>query len=114
MATECLFCGMSSGEMDVEKLHDDEICFAIRDINPRAPTHMLIIPHEHIPTVRDVRDDHGPMLARLVSVANRLADVEGIGERGYRLVFNCGDEGGQTIYHIHLHVLGGRRLGAEG
>ena len=114
MATDCLFCNMSSGEMDVEKLHDDEICFAIRDINPRAPTHLLIIPHEHIPTVRDVRDEHGLMLARLISVANRLADVEGIGERGYRLAFNCGDEGGQTIYHIHLHVLGGRRLGAEG
>ncbi len=112
--TDCLFCNMGSGEMEVEKLHDDELCFAIRDINPRAPTHLLIVSREHIRTVRDIRDEHGPLLARMVSVANRLADGEGLGERGYRLTFNCGDEGGQTIYHIHLHVLGGRRLGPEG
>ena len=112
--SDCLFCNMASGEQDVEKLHDDELCFAIRDINPRAPTHLLIVSREHIPTGRDIRDEHGALLARMVSVANRLADGEGLGERGYRLTFNCGDEGGQTIYHIHLHVLGGRRLGPEG
>lgn len=114
MATDCLFCRMASGEMAVEKLHQDELCFAIRDINPRAPVHFMVIPQEHIPTVREVRDEHGPVLARLVSVANRLADAEGLGRRGYRLAFNCGDDAGQTIYHLHLHVLGGRRLGAEG
>ena len=114
MANDCLFCRMASGEMAVEKLHDDELCFAIRDINPRAPTHLLIISREHIPSVREVQEAHGPLLARMVSAANGLADGEGIGERGYRLTFNCGDEGGQTIYHLHLHVLGGRRLGPEG
>ena len=113
-AQGCLFCRMASGEMDVEKLHQDDVCFAIRDINPRAPVHLLVIPREHIPSVREVEELHGPLLARLVSVANRLADGEGIAERGFRLTFNCGDEGGQTIYHLHLHVLGGRRLGAEG
>ena len=110
----CLFCRMASGAMAVDKLDEDELCFAIRDINPRAPIHLLIIPHEHIPSVREVRDEHGPLLARMLSVANRLADGEGIAERGYRLAFNCGPEGGQTIYHLHLHVLGGRSLGAEG
>jgi histidine triad (HIT) family protein len=114
MATDCLFCRMASGDMEVPKLHEDELCFAIRDINPRAPVHFMVIPREHVPTVRDVTDAHGPLLARLVSVANRVADGEGIGARGYRLAFNCGDDGGQTIYHLHLHVLGGRRLGAEG
>ncbi len=114
MISDCLFCRMSSGEMDVPKLHHDDLCFAIRDINPRAPVHFMVIPREHIPSVRDVRDAHGPLLARLVAVANRQADAEGIGERGYRLAFNCGGDGGQTIYHLHLHVLGGRRLGAEG
>ena len=114
MEADCLFCKMASGAMDVEKLHEDDLCFAIRDINPRAPVHLLIIPHEHIPTVRELGESQGLLLARMVSVANRLADGEGIGERGYRLTFNCGDEGGQTIYHIHLHVLGGRQLGAEG
>ena len=114
MADDCLFCNMIAGGVPAEKLHDDDLCFAIRDINPRAPTHMLIISKEHIPTVRDLTEGHGALLARMVTVANKLAAEEGIGERGYRLTFNCGDEGGQTVYHIHLHMLGGRQLGAEG
>ncbi len=114
MTGDCLFCNMASGDMPVDKLHDDDLCFAIRDINPRAPTHLLIVPKEHIPTVRDLTEDHGALLARMVTVGNKLAEEKGIAERGYRLTFNCGDEGGQTIYHIHLHVLGGRQLGAEG
>ncbi len=114
MAQDCLFCRMISGEMPVEKLHDDELCFAIRDINPRAPVHLLIVPREHIPSAREVGVEHGPLLARMVSVANELAAAEGLADRGYRLAFNVGEEGGQTIYHIHLHVLGGRRLGPEG
>jgi histidine triad (HIT) family protein len=105
---------MASGAMDVPKLHEDDLCFAIRDINPRAPVHFMVIPREHIPTVLDLEEGHGPLLGRLFVVANRLAAEEGIAERGYRLAFNVGDDGGQTIYHIHLHVLGGRRLGAEG
>ncbi|MEX1253063.1 MAG: histidine triad nucleotide-binding protein [Dehalococcoidia bacterium] len=111
---DCLFCRMSAGEMAAEKLHQDDLCFAIRDINPRAPIHFMVIPHEHVPTVRELSEGHGALLGRLFTVANRVADAEGIGERGYRLAFNCGDDGGQTVYHIHLHVLGGRRLGAEG
>ena len=114
MTDDCLFCNMIASEIPAGKLHDDDLCFAIRDINPRAPTHLLIIPKEHIATVRDLTEDHGALLARMVGVGNKLADEEGIGERGYRLTFNCGDDGGQTIYHIHLHVLGGRQLGAEG
>ena len=114
MAMDCLFCRMASGAMDVPKLHEDDLCFAIRDINPRAPVHFMVIPREHIPTVLDLEEGHGPLLGRLFVVANRLAAEEGIAERGYRLAFNVGDDGGQTIYHIHLHVLGGRRLGAEG
>lgn len=100
--------------MAVEKLHDDNRCFAIRDINPRAPVHLLIIPRDHIPGVRELEESHGALLGLLVAVANKLAEREGILERGFRLVFNCGEEGGQTIDHLHLHVLGGRRLGAEG
>jgi histidine triad (HIT) family protein len=114
MESDCLFCRMASGVIPVEKLHEDELCFAIRDINPRAPVHMMVIPQEHIPSVQEVKDEHGPLLARLVSVANKLAEAEGIAGRGYRLAFNCGDDGGQTIYHLHLHVVGGRRLGPEG
>ena len=105
---------MASEEMEVPKLHDDDVCFSIRDINPRAPVHFMVIPKEHIPTVRDLEERHGPLLARLLAVANRVADAEGLAERGYRLAFNCGDDAGMTIPHLHLHVLGGRRLGAEG
>ena len=113
-AQDCLFCRMASGEMAVEKLHEDDRCFAIRDINPRAPVHLLIIPRDHIPSVREVEESHGALLGRMMTVANKLAEREGIAERGFRLAFNCGEEGGQTIYHLHLHLLGGRRLGAEG
>ena len=114
MEQDCLFCRMASGGMAVEKLHEDDLCFAIRDINPRAPLHLLVIPQEHIPSVRELGEPHGALLARMVSVASRLAEGEGIADRGFRLAFNCGDEGGQTVYHLHLHVLGGRQLGAEG
>jgi histidine triad (HIT) family protein len=105
---------MAAGDVPVEKLHEDELCFAISDINPRAPVHFMVIPREHIPTVREIGESHGRLLGRIVAVANEVAAAEGLAERGYRLAFNCGEDGGQTIYHIHLHVLGGRRLGAEG
>jgi histidine triad (HIT) family protein len=110
----CLFCRMSAGSIPVDKLYDDGFMFAIHDINPRAPVHALIIPREHIPSVRGVTGEHGPLLAHMLAVANSLADQLEVGERGYRLAFNVGDEGGQTIYHLHLHLLGGRRLGPEG
>jgi histidine triad (HIT) family protein len=114
MANDCLFCRMAAGDLPVDKLHGDELCFAIADINPRAPVHFMVIPAEHIPTARDIEDRHGPLLARMLRTANQVADAQGIGERGYRLAFNCGDDAGMTIPHLHLHVLGGRRLGAEG
>ena len=111
---ECLFCNMGSGQTPVAKLHDDERVFAIRDIHPRAPVHFMVIPREHIPTAADIADVHGSLLARMVQVANRMAQQEGIAERGYRLAINCREHAGQTIYHLHLHVLGGRPLGPEG
>jgi histidine triad (HIT) family protein len=114
MADDCLFCKMASGDIPVEKLHSDELCFAIRDINPRAPVHCMVIPIEHIATTRELRESHGPLLGRMFAVAAKVAEAEGLSERGYRLAFNVGDDGGQTVYHIHLHILGGRRLGAEG
>ena len=105
---------MASGEMPVEKLHEDELCFSIRDINPRAPVHFMVIPKVHVASARDLTTKHGALLAQLFTAANRVADAEGIGGTGYRLAFNCGDDAGMTVDHLHLHVLGGRRLGAEG
>ncbi len=100
--------------MDVPKLHDDEVVFAIRDINPRATVHLLIVPKQHIPDARHVGVELGAVLARMYAVAAQLAEGEGIRERGYRLAVNVGEDGGMTISHLHLHVLGGRHLGAEG
>ena len=105
---------MAYGAFPVDKVYEDGLAFVIRDINPRAPIHALIIPKQHIPTARDLTLEHAALLSHLVTVANRAAEDFEIDGRGYRLTFNVGDEGGQTIYHLHLHLLGGRRLGAEG
>jgi histidine triad (HIT) family protein len=114
MTTDCLFCKMASGEMDVPKLHDDDLVFAIRDINPRAPVHCMVIPKRHIPRASEITEADGALLARMFTVATSVAEKEGVLERGYRLVFNNGDNAGMTVPHLHLHVLGGRRLGPEG
>jgi histidine triad (HIT) family protein len=111
---DCLFCRMASGEMPVDKLHDDDRIFAIRDINPRAPVHFMVIPKEHIPTLAELTEAQAPLLYGMVAVARDVAAREGIAERGYRVVINCGREGGQAVFHLHMHVLGGRTLRAEG
>ncbi len=112
--TDCLFCQMASGAIEVEKLHEDDSVFAIHDINPRAPVHVLIVPREHIPEARQIDGSNGQLLTRILVTANQVAERLGVAESGYRLTFNVGDEGGQTISHLHLHLLGGRRLGSEG
>lgn len=106
---------MASGAFAVEKAYEDELVFAIRDIAPRAPTHFLVIPRAHVGSAQEMEEQtHDALLGRMVRVANALAAEDGLTERGYRLTFNVGEEGGQTIYHAHLHVLGGRKLGPEG
>ena len=114
MGDDCLFCRMASGAMDAPKLHDDDLVFAIRDINPRAPVHILVIPKEHIADAREVAESHGAALARMFAVARGIAEQEGVIESGYRLAFNVGDDAGMTISHLHMHLIGGRQLGAEG
>ena len=111
---DCLFCKMASGAMAVDKLHDDELVFAIRDINPRAPVHLLIIPKAHIADARHVEDAHGATLVRMFAVAQALARAENLSKRGYRIAFNVGEDAGMTIPHLHMHLVGGRHLGAEG
>jgi histidine triad (HIT) family protein len=101
---------MSAGEIEPDIVHQDEMVFAIRDINPQAPVHVLVIPREHIATVNDLTEDHAGLLSRMFEVARSVAASEGIAERGYRTVFNCNAEAGQTVFHLHLHVLGGRAL----
>jgi histidine triad (HIT) family protein len=114
MPDDCLFCKMASGAIDVPKLHDDDLVFAIRDINPRAPVHVLIIPKQHIDDARALTAVHGDLLARMFRVARLAAESEGLLERGHRLAFNVGDDAGMTVHHLHMHLLGGRHLGPEG
>jgi histidine triad (HIT) family protein len=120
MAADCLFCRIASGAMEVPKLHEDggvggdAGVFAIRDINPRAPTHVLVIPKQHIADARALTANHGATLARMFEVARTVADAEGVRDSGYRIAFNVGDDAGMTIHHLHMHVIGGRTLGPEG
>ncbi len=111
---DCLFCAMASGGVPTERLAENEHAFAIRDINPRAPTHVLIIPRMHIESAREIEWGHTEQLGAMFVLASEVARLEGVSEDGYRLAFNVGDAAGMTIDHLHLHLLGGRRLGPEG
>src|SRR6266513_846823 len=97
MTADCLFCQMDAGEVAAPRLHDDNVVFAIRDINPRAPVHILIIPKEHIPDAGHIGESHGEMLAHMLEVASRLAATESLANRGYRLAFNVGEDAGMTV-----------------
>ena len=105
---------MESGAIPVAKVAENELAFAIRDINPRAPVHCLIVPRRHIPTAADITADDAADLAAVFELASVVAAVEGVSESGYRLAFNIGEAAGMTIWHLHLHLLGGRPLGPEG
>lgn len=98
-------------EIPADVVHEDDDVLAFRDINPQAPTHVLIIPKKEIPTVDDVTDADVTVLGKLMLIAAKIAREEGIAESGYRLMVNCRDDGGQEVYHLHLHLLGGRPLG---
>ena len=111
---DCLFCNMGEGKMQVEKLYEDDFVFSIRDIHPRAPVHIMVIPKQHIADALELTDGHGALLGRLFAAAAEVARAEGLDERGYRVAFNVGENAGMTIPHLHLHMVGGRRLGPEG
>jgi len=107
-APDCLFCRIVAGEIPSTRVHEDDQVIAFRDIAPRAPIHILLIPRRHIPSAADLVEADGPLLGRLFAVAAELARSEGIAERGYRLVSNVGQWGGQAVDHLHLHLMGGR------
>lgn len=106
----CIFCEIANGERAADLVYEDEIAVAFRDINPQAPTHILVIPREHIAGPLSVDADNAPIIGHLVAVAAKIAQQEGIAPDGYRLVINQGRDGGQSVFHIHVHVLGGRRM----
>lgn len=107
---ECLFCKMVEREVPADIVYEDEHVLAFNDINPQAPTHVLIIPKQHIATLNDVQATDLATVGRLQYVAAKLAGEKGFAEDGYRVVMNCNKDGGQTVYHIHMHLLGGREF----
>ncbi len=111
MAEETIFSKIVRREIPADILYQDELVTAFRDIHPRAPSHILIIPNKLIPTVNDVEVEDELALGRLFTVAKKIAEQEGIAENGYRLIMNCNSHGGQEVYHIHMHLVGGRPLG---
>lgn len=110
-ANNCLFCRIVAGEVPATFVHQDDLVLAFRDINPKAPTHILIIPREHIDSAADLTEEQGPMLGRMFAVAANLARDAGIADRGFRLVTNSGAAAGQSVDHLHFHLLGGRSMG---
>ncbi len=110
MASDCLFCKIAAGDIPSDKVYEDDLVLAFGDINPQAPVHILIIPKKHIATINDVTPDDHELIGHMTTTAKLIAAEKGIADDGYRLLFNCNEQGGQTVYHIHLHILGGRQL----
>ncbi len=106
--TDCLFCKMAAGEIKPDTVYEDNDVLAFRDINPQAPVHLLIIPKTHIATLNDL--DDFALSGKLLQTAILLAKQEGLAEEGYRTVFNCNAKGGQEVFHLHMHILGGRQM----
>ncbi len=107
---DCLFCKFVSGEIEVDKLYENKDILAFKDINPQAPIHFLLIPKVHIPTLNDLDKTHSALVGNLFLIASNLAREHKISENGYRTIMNCNSDAGQTVFHIHLHMMAGRRL----
>jgi histidine triad (HIT) family protein len=107
---DCIFCKIVAGEIPSDTVYQDKEIIAFRDIKPQAPVHIVIIPRKHIASLSQLSEADSALVGRMVAVANKLAKNEGIAERGYRVVINCGKEGGQLVPHLHLHLVGGRQL----
>ena len=108
----CLFCKIVAGEIPSTKVYEDETVLAFRDIAPQAPTHILVIPKAHIGSVAEITADNSGVVTHIFEVIAQIAKAEGL-ENGYRVVSNCGADGGQTVHHLHFHILGGRKLALE-
>ena len=107
---DCLFCKIIAGDIPSAKVYEDDKVYAFRDIEPQAPVHILIIPKEHITSANELTEENASIVGHIFSVAAKIAKEEGIAEGGYRIVNNCGEDGGQTVKHLHFHMLGGRSL----
>ena len=106
----CLFCKMVDGDIPIDKVYEDDQVLAFRDISPQGPVHIQVIPKKHLATINDASDEDQALLGRIMLVAKQVAADEGLAEDGYRLVVNCNSQGGQAVYHLHMHVIGGRQM----
>ncbi len=109
MGADCIFCKIVGGTIPAKRVYEDDLCLSFADLNPQAPTHLLIIPKEHIPSQADAEQQHAALLGHLMAMAATVARGAGL-DRGYRVVINTGPDGGQTVDHLHLHLLGGRHM----
>lgn len=107
---DCLFCKITAGEMETEFVYQDENVVVFKDLNPQAPVHLLIVPKKHISDLNNLQSEDNELIGHIYQVAGKMAAKYEVADSGYRLVSNCGDDGGQTVYHIHFHLLGGRQL----
>ena len=107
--SDCLFCKIIKGEIPSTKVYEDDLCYAFRDIAPMAPTHILVIPKTHIPSVNGITNENSSVVAHIFEVIPQIAQAEGL-VNGYRVVSNCGEHAGQTVPHLHFHILGGQQL----
>lgn len=108
---DCLFCKIAAGQIPAKVVYQDADVVAFEDINPQAPRHVLVIPRRHIPSMTDITSEDGPVLASIYMAATKIAREMGIGESGFRFLTNVGPDAGQSVFHLHFHLLGGRRLG---
>ena len=110
MMTDCIFCNIINGDIPSQKVYEDDDIFAFRDLNAQAPLHVLIIPKKHIATINALEENDAETVGKLYLAAKKIAADEGYADNGYRVVMNCGEAAGQTVFHIHLHLLAGRSL----
>ena len=108
--SDCLFCKILAGEIPADIIFESESAIAFRDVNPQAPTHVLIIPRQHVASINDIETQHEELVGSLFSAAKAIAAEENLSDDGYRVVMNCNEAAGQTVFHLHLHLLGGRAL----
>jgi histidine triad (HIT) family protein len=110
---DCIFCRIIKGELSSSKVYEDDLVLAFDDIKPAAPVHVVVISKQHIPTLMDVNDSKIEYLNAMMAAAAKIARLKGIDKRGFRVMLNCNQEGGQVVFHLHLHVLGGKKLGCN-
>lgn len=110
MTDDCIFCRIARGDIPADKVYEDDSVVAFRDLNPQAPTHVLVIPRKHISTLNEIDAGNEAVVGRMYGAAREIAASEGLADPGFRTVMNCNEAGGQTVFHIHLHLLGGRMM----